>query len=36
MKGLKNASVEEIETVDGISKKLAEKIYLSLHGEASA
>lgn len=36
MKGLKNASVEEIETVEGISKTLAEKIYLQLHGEASA
>ena len=36
MKGLKNASVEEIETVEGISKKLAESIYLQLHGEASA
>lgn len=36
IKGLKNASVEEIETVEGISKTLAEKIYLQLHGEASA
>ena len=34
MKGLKNASIEDIATIEGISRKLAERIYLQLHGQA--
>lgn len=34
MRGLKNASIEDIATIEGISRKLAERIYLQLHGQA--
>lgn len=32
LKGLKNAGVEDIAKIDGISRKLAEQIYFQLHG----
>lgn len=32
LKGLKNAGVEDIAKIDGISRKLAEQIYSQLHG----
>ena len=32
MRGLKNAGVEDIAKIDGISHALAEKIYVQLHG----
>ncbi len=32
MRGLKNAGVEDIAKIDGISRALAEKIYVQLHG----
>ncbi|HRZ01909.1 MAG TPA: helix-hairpin-helix domain-containing protein, partial [Burkholderiaceae bacterium] len=33
VKGLSNASVEDIATVEGVSRKLAERIYAQLHGQ---
>lgn len=33
LRGMRNASVEDIATVDGISDKLAAQIYLYLHGD---
>lgn len=35
LKGLKNASVEDIATVEGVSRKLAERLYAQLHGQTS-
>ena len=32
LKGLKNASVEDIAKISGISRALAQKIYTQLHG----
>ena len=34
MKGLKNASVQDIATIEGISQTLAQRIYTQLHGES--
>ena len=34
MRGLKNASIEDIAKIEGISRKLAERIYSQLHGQA--
>ncbi|MEF9996475.1 MAG: excinuclease ABC subunit UvrC [Burkholderiaceae bacterium] len=34
LKGLSNASAEDIATVEGVSRKLAERIYAQLHGQA--
>ena len=33
MRGLKNASAEDIATIDGISMNLAQRIYIQLHGQ---
>ncbi len=35
LKGLRNASIEDIATVDGVSRKLAERIYAQLHGQVT-
>ena len=35
MRGLKNAGVEDIAKIDGISRALAEKIYVQLHGQST-
>lgn len=34
MRGLKNASIQDIATIEGISQTLAQRIYTQLHGES--
>ena len=34
MRGLKNASIQDIATLEGISQTLAQRIYTQLHGES--